>query len=113
MFDQESLLGRLKGNRKAAGRAMRAFLEDAPSRITRIQTGLAMGDAAIPGREFHTIKGASATLGGEALQVKAAELERLLRDNGLEAATANLPAFLGEYERFRSALKASGLTEGG
>lgn len=75
VFDEAGFLDRLLGNRKAAHRAILAFLADAPVCLERLHTALAGGDATALKRELHTLKGASATLGGAALQAKAAELE--------------------------------------
>jgi len=109
VFDRQAFLGRVMGDENAAKRAVRAFLKDMPGRLLRIQDSLVSGDAELAGRELHTVKGASAALGGEVLKAQASEAGRSLKEGGMASLAAQFPAFLVAYEQFRSVLEQEGV----
>ena len=109
MFDAEQLLARLVGDRAIAGEVLRMFLVDTPRQIAKVEADLASADSRTLARDLHTIKGSSATIGAEALRAKALELETALCAQGIGAVAAGLPSLVGEFERLRTALAASGL----
>ena len=109
VFDAEQLLARLVGDRAIAGEVLRMFLEDTPRQIAKVEADLASADPRTLARDLHTLKGSSATIGAEALRAKALELETALGVEGIDAVAAGLPSLVGEFERLRTVLEASGL----
>ncbi|WP_040588096.1 Hpt domain-containing protein [Alkalispirochaeta alkalica] len=79
VFDYEGFLVRVMADEELARTIALAFLEDTPRLIGKIATALETGDYESILRQAHTIKGASANLGGEMLCCAALELERSAR----------------------------------
>jgi CheY-like chemotaxis protein/HPt (histidine-containing phosphotransfer) domain-containing protein len=76
VFDRAGMLDRLQGDTDIANIIMEAFLEDIPNQIQTLKDLAQSGDTGGAGRQAHTIKGASATVGGERLRKVAAEMEK-------------------------------------
>ncbi len=108
VFDQAGFLGRMLGNRKAAVRVLDVFLSDAPRRLARLQDAAESGQSEAVVRELHTLKGSSATVGGNALHAMARELEIAVKSGDPGALSAGMPALFQEFERFRAASKDFG-----
>ena len=80
------------------------FLDDAPKRIEALGNCLRAGDAEGAIRQAHTIKGASATVGGEALRVVAQEIETAATAGDLAGVAARLPGLTSAFGRLRDAI---------
>jgi HPt (histidine-containing phosphotransfer) domain-containing protein len=92
IFDEESLLQRLMGDRRLAGAIVSIFLDDIPSQLTRLDICLDQADIAGVSAQAHTLKGAAATVG-------AGQLDQCRRlRHGIEQ----------EFERFKSTVRNSG-----
>ena len=76
VFDEAVLLHLLGGDREAAAEITAEFLKDAPLQVAALHKAVAEGDAPLARRRAHTLKGASANVGAEALRAaaRAAEL---------------------------------------
>ncbi|MEW6489196.1 MAG: PAS domain S-box protein [Thermodesulfobacteriota bacterium] len=98
-FDRDGLLRRLMGDENLARRILAGFVEDVPRQLAALEKALAEGDAAEAERRAHTLHGASAVAGAEALRVLAREAEDDARRGDLPAAAAKLPALKGAFER--------------
>ena len=98
------------GDEELARIVVDGFLEDAPRLIEALRSSLAAGDAAGAIRLAHTIKGASATVGGEALRAAAWELEQAGTAGDLDVVAARLPELESEFGRLREAMAAFGST---
>lgn len=80
----------------------RIFLDDTRQRLPRMQDALARGDAGELGREAHTLKSASATLGALELSELCATIEAAARGGRVDGLGATLDALadaLAEVER--------------
>jgi CheY-like chemotaxis protein/HPt (histidine-containing phosphotransfer) domain-containing protein len=101
IFDRAALLNRLMGDEELARTILEGFLEDLPRQISGLEELLDAGD--IPGSQnrAHTIKGASASVGGEAVRMAAAEMEQIVQNGNLE----NMRRLLPELKK-----RAAGLT---
>jgi two-component system sensor histidine kinase/response regulator len=98
------MMDRLMGDRELARIVMDGFLEDAPRLIEVLRSALDLGDAAAAIRGAHTIKGASATVGGEALRAVASEMEKAGVAGNFDAVRARVPALESELGRLRTAM---------
>jgi HPt (histidine-containing phosphotransfer) domain-containing protein len=82
------------------------FLEDIPKQIDALRSYVEAGDTAAALRQAHTIKGASANVGGEALRAAAIEMENAGRAGDLEAVKARLLDIESQFGRLREAMNA-------
>jgi HPt (histidine-containing phosphotransfer) domain-containing protein len=87
VFDEAVLLNLLGGDREAAAEITAEFLKDAPLRAAALHEALAAGDAALARREAHTLKGASANVGAEALRAAAQHAELACASGSLQEAS--------------------------
>ena len=92
------------GDQELARIVIDGFLEDAPRLIDALRTSLETGDAPAAIRHAHTIKGASATIGGETLRAVAQEMEKAAIAGEFGAVTARLPELELELGRLREAM---------
>ncbi len=104
VFDQAGMLARLMGDKDLACTVVTGFLEDIPKQIEALQGYLHAGDTAGVAHQAHTMKGASANIGGEAVRAAAIELEKAARAGNLKAAAAVLPGLEAEFGRLQEAL---------
>jgi HPt (histidine-containing phosphotransfer) domain-containing protein len=76
VFDRRGMMARLMDDEDLARTVAECFLEDIPRQIEALRGCLEAGD--VPGAESlaHSIKGASANVGGERLQEVAFEMEK-------------------------------------
>jgi CheY-like chemotaxis protein/HPt (histidine-containing phosphotransfer) domain-containing protein len=104
VFDSAGMMDRLMGDQELARIVMDGFLEDAPRLIEALRSALDLGDAAAAIRGAHTIRGASATVGGEALRAVASEMEKAATAGDFDAVRARLPDLESELGRLRTAM---------
>jgi PAS domain S-box-containing protein len=76
VFDPASVLSRLEGDTALAQIVFAAFLEDLPRQIQALKMHVADRDEAGTARQAHSIRGASANVGGESLRRLSAEMEK-------------------------------------
>jgi CheY-like chemotaxis protein/HPt (histidine-containing phosphotransfer) domain-containing protein len=104
VFDSAGMMARLMDDEELARIVVDGFLEDAPRLIEALRNCLGAGDAPGAIRQAHTIKGASATVGGEALRAVALEMEKAAMAGDFEAVAARLPDLESEFGRLREAM---------
>jgi HPt (histidine-containing phosphotransfer) domain-containing protein len=104
VFDKAGLMARLMDDEELARIVVDGFLEDAPKLIEGLGNCLRAGDAQGAIRQAHTIKGASATVGGEALRAVAQEIENAATAGDLDGVTAHLPDLESAFGRLREAM---------
>jgi PAS domain S-box-containing protein len=107
VFDRAALLNRLMGDEDLARTVLEGFLEDLPRQISGLEELMVAGD--IPGSQnrAHTIKGAAASVGGEAVRMAAAEMEQMARDGDLENMRRLLPELKEREAGLTSAMRKS------
>jgi len=86
IFDRQAFMERMMGDEELVRAAISVFLEDMPRQIDALEKYLVAGDATDAGRQAHTIKGAAANLGGEALKAVAARIEQLIKSREIKTA---------------------------
>jgi HPt (histidine-containing phosphotransfer) domain-containing protein len=104
VFDKAGMLGRLMDDEDLARSVAEGFLTDIPRQIDTLRGFLAVGDATGAERQAHTIKGASANVGGEALRAVATEMENAARAGDLNAVRARLAGLETEFSRLEQAM---------
>jgi CheY-like chemotaxis protein/HPt (histidine-containing phosphotransfer) domain-containing protein len=105
VFDSAGMMERLMGDQELARIVVDGFLEDAPRLIEALRSSLDAGDAAAAIRGAHTLRGASATVGGEALRAVAWEMEKAGTAGDFGAVSAHLPELESEVGRLREAME--------
>ena len=78
------------GNEELAQTILAGFVEDLPRRIEALREMLQRGNAKDATMQAHTIKGATATVGGEAVRALAAALEESGRKGDLQGMRSRL-----------------------
>lgn len=101
IFDRKDLLGRLMGDQAMARRILIGFLDELPRQIQALRDFLNEGDILSVERQAHSIKGASATVGGEALRSMAFKMEKAAKSEDLNA----LQGYMAEIESQFEVLK--------
>jgi PAS domain S-box-containing protein len=104
IFDYAGMLTRLMDDEELAHMVAEGFLEDMPCQIELLKGCLEAGDA--PGVESrsHTIKGAAANIGGEALRAVAFEMEKSGKMGDLEASRVFQSDIETQFARLRAAM---------
>ncbi len=104
VFDKAAMLERLMGDEDLAGTIVQGFLEDIPRQIQALKDLLEAGDVPGAERQAHTIKGASANVGAEALREVAFKTEKAAKSRDLDAAKASMPELEAQFERLKETI---------
>jgi CheY-like chemotaxis protein/HPt (histidine-containing phosphotransfer) domain-containing protein len=105
-FDAAGMLARLMDDETLARTVVQGFLGDVPRLIDALRSRLGVGDLAGAVRQAHTIKGASAAVGGEALRAVAAAMEAAAAAGDAALATSRLPDLESAFRQLREAMAA-------
>jgi PAS domain S-box-containing protein len=106
VFDLPALLARLLNDEDLARAVAIGFLDDIPRQIEALRRYLDDGDAEGAGRQAHTIKGASANVGGESLRAVAFEMEKAAVAGNLAGVAARLPDLDARFASLGKAMQA-------
>ncbi len=101
VWDRSVLLHRLDGDEELTDEIAAEFLEDIPDEFAALAAALASGDLLSAGRHAHTVKGTSASVGGEALRAVAFETEKAAKAQDAEAASAAFRKMEFEFGRLK------------
>ncbi|MBN1826115.1 MAG: cache domain-containing protein [Candidatus Eisenbacteria bacterium] len=101
VFDREAFLERVMDDPNLAKVIVESFLKDVPERLKKMEEHLAEGDVNSAERQAHSIKGAAANVGGEALREVAFTIEKSGRAGDLASMRDLFPGMIAEFERFR------------
>jgi HPt (histidine-containing phosphotransfer) domain-containing protein len=105
VFDRAGMLERLMDDEELAGTVVRGFLADVPRQIEALGAYLQSGEAAGAERQAHTIRGAAANVGGEALRGVAFEIEKAGKAGDLRAANALRADLAAAFDRLREEME--------
>jgi CheY-like chemotaxis protein/HPt (histidine-containing phosphotransfer) domain-containing protein len=111
VFDRAGLLARLMGDEDLSRLVIDEFLADIPRQIQTLRSYLAAGDATGSTRQAHSIKGASANVGGEALRAVALAAERAGQAGNLDAIITLVPSIEFQFARLMEAMHSSANSE--
>ena len=106
VFDRVGLMARVMEDPELASAVVGTFLAEAPALIGSLKGCVAASETETATRQAHSIKGAAANVGGEALRGEAQVIEQLLRAGELEAAGRRLPDLEAAFHRLREALES-------
>ncbi|NTW87367.1 MAG: response regulator, partial [Holophagaceae bacterium] len=101
VFGEAEFLGRLMGNRRAAGSVLQGFLEDCPRHLALLQSALSSSDLVTAATECHLLKGSAATVSATILLAGVRALEQQVLAGDLKAFRAGLPGLVRDFEQFR------------
>jgi signal transduction histidine kinase/CheY-like chemotaxis protein/HPt (histidine-containing phosphotransfer) domain-containing protein len=87
LFDRSGLLHRLAGDVPLAKMLCETFATGLPSEVSQLRRYLSQGQLDKVQRHAHSIKGAAANVGAEALRAIAADLERASKEGDLSTST--------------------------
>ena len=104
VFDKAGMMQRLMDDESLAITVVEGFLGDLPQQMASLRSYMEAADAASTERQAHSIKGASAAVGGEALREVAFAMEKAAKAGDLEIVTALLPEMDNQFARLKEAL---------
>ena len=107
VFDQAGVLDRLEGDNELTQIVFAEFLENIPLQIQALKDFVTSGDATGSARLAHSIKGASANVGGERLRNMASVMEKAADAGDLHFVAPRMAELELEFGRLRDAIKAS------
>jgi CheY-like chemotaxis protein/HPt (histidine-containing phosphotransfer) domain-containing protein len=90
VWDREGMLERVMGDQELVENIIEVFVDDIPLQIEKLRGYLDAQDAHQVEHRAHTIKGAAANVGGEALKDVARAIEQAGRNEDLGAARASM-----------------------
>jgi len=102
VFDSAGMLARLMGDEELARTVMQGFLGDVPRLIEALRGCLHAGDLEGVMRHAHTIQGASAAVGGEALRAVAVAVENAATAGDAAVLTSRLPELESAFGQLRN-----------
>ncbi|HTP04413.1 MAG TPA: response regulator [Nitrospirota bacterium] len=105
VFDRASMMARLMDDEDLARMVTECFLKDMPRQIEALRYCLEAEDAPGAERQAHTIKGASANVGGEVLRAVAFEMEIATRTGDLNTAKAKMLGLEREFNRLKQSMR--------
>ncbi len=111
IFDMAQLLQSTCDDRELAAQVAGVFLSDIPQQLAALLGAVEANDAKTAERAAHSIKGASATVGGEALRQVALECEMLGKQGDLGAVRGKIDEIRCQYALLEGELRASGFAE--
>gem|GEM_PF-1816205 len=105
VFDKAGLMARVMGDEGLALVVAQAFLSDIPLQIDALKGNLKTGDISTAERHAHTIKGAAANVGGEALRAVAYEMEKAGKAGNREAVASRVLELEKQFDLLRAEMK--------
>ena len=105
VFDREGMLARMDGDEDLCQMVVDGFLEDMPGQLASLRSCLDTNDITGALRQVHTIKGASANVGGEALRAVAINAESAGKTGGLDAVRTRLTDLELQFDRLEEAMR--------
>jgi len=107
LFDRPGVMSRLEGDDELAQIVFGSFLADMPGQIQALKDLVISGDAAGSARQAHSIKGASANVGGERLRNVASEMEKAADAADLHFVAARMADLELQFGQLKSAITMS------
>jgi CheY-like chemotaxis protein/HPt (histidine-containing phosphotransfer) domain-containing protein len=104
IFDKAGLLDRLMGDQELAEKIVEVFLDDIPKQIESLKKALDACDPETFHRVVHSIKGAAANVGGEALRELAAQVEKSCKEGNFESVSDRCSQIESQFSRLKEAI---------
>jgi HPt (histidine-containing phosphotransfer) domain-containing protein len=107
LLNEKSTLDRLKGDTEFLTTLYNVFVGDLPKKIASIEEAMQQQDMNALQRSAHSLKGASATVGADALREVSFSLEVAAKDNDAEAAKNLVPVLMDMAEKTSAHIQKS------
>jgi CheY-like chemotaxis protein/HPt (histidine-containing phosphotransfer) domain-containing protein len=104
VFDRAGMLSRLMDDEELLQVVVEGFLGDIPVQIEALQGFMESGDIAATERQAHTIKGASANVGGETLRAVACEMEKAAKAGDMVTVKTHISELVMQFEQLKKAM---------
>ncbi len=111
IFNKEQLLTMSANDEELASQVAGVFLFDTPRQLATLKEAITSGQTKEAERTVHSIKGASATVGGEVLREIAFQGEQLAREGKLNELSAMIPELDAQFAVLKAALEDAGYEE--
>jgi PAS domain S-box-containing protein len=108
IFDADALLCRLMDDRELARSLLKGFIECVPIQLKHLRELLGASDALGLRLEAHSLKGAAATVAGEALRLAALAIETAASAGQLDYCRELLGSITSEFVRFKAMVEQDG-----
>jgi len=107
VFSRAALLARMMDDENLLRKIQDSFLYDMPKQMEALRDLVARGETKLAGAQGHEIKGAAATVAGEALRQAAAGMEKAGEAGDQKKLEALMPGLAREFQRLRKAMEES------
>jgi len=104
VFNKEALMTLVMGDDEFARTVVDAFRSDIPGQIEALKKYLDAGDIPSAARHAHSIKGASANVGGESMRAVAFEIEKAGKAGNRDAVAERLPELERQFGLLKEAI---------
>ena len=104
VFDEQSALTRVEGNRELFAELIGIFLSEWPQIVTKIENSLKQNDWAALQLHLHNAKGLAGNLGGCSASAAAKEAELKVKERRLDSIDADIVNLMQRVEQLRLAL---------
>lgn len=104
VFDRAGMLNRLMDDEELLQVVVEGFLGDIPVQIEALKGFMENGDIAATERQAHTIKGASANVGGETLRAVACEMEKAAKAGDMATVKTHIGELVTQFEYLKKAM---------
>jgi CheY-like chemotaxis protein/HPt (histidine-containing phosphotransfer) domain-containing protein len=104
VFDRAGMLSRLMDDEELLQVVVDGFLGDIPMQIEALKGYMENGDVAATERQAHTIKGASANVGGEILRAVACEMEKAAKAGDMATVKIHISELVMQFEQLKKAM---------
>ena len=104
IFDRAGLMARLMDDNNLVRMVVESFIEDIPRQIDLLKGYLETGDDSRIEHQAHTIKGASANVGGDRLQSVAHLMEKAAKSGDFNAVRGQIPEMEAQFDTLRQAM---------
>lgn len=108
IFNAQRLLESTCDDSELAGQVVAMFLADIPEQLAALDLAIRSGDAKTAERVAHSIKGASATVGGERLRALAYTCERLGHEAKISELDKNQAELRRQFDLLETSLRQEG-----
>ena len=101
VFDNQKFLDRIMGDEALAVMVIDGFLNDIPGQIEKLEELVNSKETEKAGRQAHSIKGASANVGGEILRAVSLSMEKAGGAGDQAELESRLPVLIKEFARLK------------
>jgi len=105
LFDRAGVLHCLEGDEELASIVFAEFLQDIPGQIHLLKDLVKSGNAADAARQAHSIRGASAIVGGQCLRQLASKMEKAADAGDLQFLSARLDDLEYQFSQLKDAIE--------